>query len=91
MKFVISECSGCSATGVYQGMCEGPGIAVVCLLCKGTGQTKMTYKPFVKRKVRKGVKIVHRSAGTFIAGPIGPTGEGIPYSEFLKGKMTVKP
>ena len=82
---VQAECEACDATGIYRGMAEPEGIGVVCLVCKGTGMVKIEYTPFTARKRRKDVKTVHRSAGTFIAGPIGPTGKAVTYSQFLEG------
>jgi len=38
-QVVLAECSSCHGTGLYSGMCEGPGVAVVCLTCDGLGGT----------------------------------------------------
>lgn len=84
---VQAECGSCGATGIYRGMAEPEGVGVVCLTCKGTGAVKLEYTPFTARKRRKDVRIVHRTAGTFIAGPIGPTGQGVTYSQFLEGQL----
>jgi len=80
-------CTACDGTGLYQGMCEPNGVAVVCIRCTGTGCQKLRYEPFVKRKPRRGIKFVHRSKGTFIAGPVGPDKSSITYKEFCAGKM----
>ena len=82
---VQAECESCGATGIYRGMAEPEGVGVICLVCKGTGAVKLEYTPFTARKRRKDVRTVQRSAGTFIAGPIGPTGKSVTYSEFLEG------
>jgi hypothetical protein len=84
---VLTQCDECGGTGLYQGMCEGPGIAVVCVRCDGTGCRKISYIPFTARKERRGVKVVKRSAGTFIVTGVGPRGDGITYAEFKQGKM----
>ena len=34
-------CSACDGTGLYQGMAEHSGAAVVCYKCKGTGKVKV--------------------------------------------------
>ena len=88
MESVKTECEACGGTGVYSGMCEAEGEAVVCLRCNGTGCDTLRYRPFVKRKnCRRGIKSVRRSRGTFIATGVGPTGGSVSYAEFKKGKM----
>lgn len=87
MAHVQAECDSCGATGIYRGMCEPEGVGVVCLNCKGTGCVKVEYTQFKFRKKRKDVKTVRRSAGTFIAGPIGQTGKAVSYADFLQGTM----
>ena len=82
---VQAECESCDATGIYRGMAEPEGVGVICRVCSGTGSVKIEYVPFTSRKRRKDVGTVYRSAGTFIAGPIGPTGKSVTYSEFLEG------
>jgi len=40
-KFILEgecECSACKGTGLYVGMAEREGAAVVCSRCKGTGK-----------------------------------------------------
>ncbi|GAH55007.1 unnamed protein product, partial [marine sediment metagenome] len=32
------ECNDCKGTGLYTGMAEGDGFAVVCHACNGTGK-----------------------------------------------------
>jgi DnaJ-class molecular chaperone len=83
---VEAECRSCSGTGLYQGFCEPKYTAVVCLNCQGTGCTTLKYKPFVKRRGKRGVKRVKRSAGAFIATGVGPVGDSITYAEFKDGK-----
>lgn len=82
---VKAECSSCSGTGLYSGICEGPGVAVICLTCNGTGCEEIMYKPFVGRTGRRDIKIVRLSRGRFIATGVGPTGESISYKDFIKG------
>lgn len=87
MKHVVkAECNSCDGTGLYQGMCEPEGVAVVCLGCKGTGCEEIAYKPFKKRKPKRGVKRVYLSPSRMILAA-GPRGDGITYAEFSKGKM----
>jgi hypothetical protein len=80
------ECSACGGTGIYHGFAEPQGVGVICLGCNGTGKAKFKYTPFTGRKLRKDIKAVRRSQGTFIATGVGPTGKSITYEEFLKGK-----
>jgi hypothetical protein len=46
------KCPSCKGTGLYQGMGEGKGFAVVCHTCSGTGKHhfKHVYEEFTKRK-----------------------------------------
>ena len=42
MKRTITiECQACGGTGLYKGMCERDGAAVVCEQCHGTGKTEL--------------------------------------------------
>ena len=85
MVKVKAECNACKSTGLYSGMCEGDGVAVICLGCNGTGCMEIAYKPFKKRHERKGIRIVRLSRGTFIGAGVGPYGSCITYKEFLNG------
>ena len=87
MRSVEVQCRDCHGTGLYSGFCEGSGVAVVCLVCGGTGCETIPYTPFTERKPKKGIKTVRRSGGTFLATGVGPTGKPISYKEFAKGKM----
>lgn len=55
-----SECQSCDATGLYVGMGERSGAAVVCVYCKGTGKRhhRVEYDDFVDRRPRNNVKRV---------------------------------
>jgi hypothetical protein len=64
------------------------GHPVVCLTCNGTGCDTLLYRPFIKRKVIKGVKTVRLSRGKFILTGVGPRGTEVSYKEFLEGKLT---
>ncbi len=87
MNTVKAECSSCGGTGLYSGMCEGEGIAVVCLTCGGTGCEEIRYRPFERRKGRRDIQTVRLSRGSFIATGVGPTGGSITYQEFAAGKL----
>lgn len=84
---IEAECSSCKGTGVYRGFAEPKDVAVICLMCGGTGHQDIEYTPFTGRKNRTDVKVVKRSAGNFIVTGVGPTGGSVTYQEFLNGKM----
>lgn len=92
------ECQSCDGTGVYTGMAENGGAAVVCRTCKGTGKYhyKFEYKEFTGLKKREDIKRVYISGyGYGLApkkinfdkvGEVDLTKEGVSYEEFLEGK-----
>jgi len=86
MNTIKIECQSCDGTGLYCGMAEPKGTAVVCLTCSGTGCVDYRYKPFVKRKSKSGVNEVFRSRGSFILS-CGKYGNGISYRQFEGGQM----
>lgn len=83
---IKTECPSCGGTGLYRGMAEPEGVAVVCLTCNGSGCKELTYTPFTARKRRGDVREVKRSKGEFIFA-CGPRGDAISYQDFMNGKM----
>lgn len=93
------ECPYCEGTGVYVGMGERDGAAVVCIRCEGTGsyEYKYQYNEFAGRKKRKDVTRVFLSGYGYCVGVtevildngvrVDFSKEGITYEEFLGGKM----
>ena len=89
------ECGSCRATGLYRGFAEPPGVAVVCLNCKGTGAILYQLSPmediyankFTGRKRRNDVQHVKRSAGSLLVLGVGPVGQSISYESFLAGNL----
>ncbi len=93
MKIEIDEqCPDCGGTGLYIGMAERDGAAVVCYKCKGAGKFHFVheYEEFTGRKTREGVKRV------FAANPGIVIGEregvcylsgfgGMPYEDWIAG------
>ena len=87
MLTVKIECRDCGANGLYQGFAEPEGHAVICITCGGTGCEKISYRPFERRKGKKGIHTVSRSRGSFIGAGVGAVGASISYFEFEAGKM----
>ncbi|MEK7626483.1 MAG: hypothetical protein AAB423_03995 [Patescibacteria group bacterium] len=81
---VQAKCTSCGGTGLYKGMAEPPGVAVICLDCEGTGARTITFIPYTGRVKCEDVQTVQRSAGKFIAFGTGPVGEKLSYQDFLK-------
>ena len=92
------ECPACGGTGIYSGMGEGEGVAVICYKCDGTGAYRYsyTYNDFTGRKEKNGVKRVYLKGSSYKLGlgkinfsngigEIDMDKEGISYSEFLTG------
>lgn len=76
-------CEACKGTGLYRGMREGPGEAVICVRCHGSG--KQTKELFDGRKIRGDVKVVRLSGGVcMFAG--SPGKQTVTYEEFLNGQ-----
>ncbi len=84
------ECRSCGGTGLYCGMAEPKGTAVVCLSCGGTGCENISYTPFTKRKHKPGVHTVSLSRGCLIAFGVGAGGKSISYNAFVNGLMPTK-
>jgi len=87
------ECPTCEGSGLFVGLAERDGAAVVCNLCRGTGKrhTKIIWKDFTGKKPKLGVKRV------FATNPGICIGEnkkkrlllthfgGLSYEEWLRG------
>jgi hypothetical protein len=97
MKKVIDvfyACQACKATGLYVGMAERDGAAVVCHTCNGSGKARhiFEYEEFESRKKRKDVEQVFQTNPGICIG----TGKekqyklsdfgGMPYGEWLESK-----
>ena len=88
-------CKSCSGTGLYIGIAERDGAAVVCRKCKGTGcfHFKHEYEPFTERResestirqvyeTNPGICIGTGENGEYRLGDFG----GMPYQDWLDGK-----
>lgn len=93
------QCQSCKGTGVYVGMAERDGAAVVCHTCKGNGKYKykFEYEEFDGLKKREDVTRVFKQSYGFVIAPrkldfknigeIDMTKEGVSYDDFTKGAM----
>ena len=73
---VKAECTSCGGTGLYVGMCEHDGAAVVCHACKGKGFIEEKIKVFSERKKHKFATRVFQTACGIGIG-MGKTESGI--------------
>ena len=76
------ECQSCDATGIYKGFMEREGEGVVCVNCRGSGCITFKYKPFAKRKKRKGINRIRVGSGLILDKP--RTESWFSYEEFEK-------
>lgn len=96
---MIIQCPSCNGTGVYVGLGEGEGTAVVCSTCKGRGwyEYVYNYNEFSGRKHKDGVDRVYLDGYGYKlgsgkinfdgVGEIDMDREGVSYKEFVAGKM----
>jgi len=85
------ECDSCKGSGLYVGMAERDGAAVVCGMCKGKGHYtyEFKYKEFTKLRVRKDIKqVVQVNPGICISSEINCG--GMSYKDWLAGKSFKK-
>jgi len=87
VKTLKVQCPSCDGTGLYVGLSEVPGTAVVCIDCEGTGNQIMKFTPFTKRKEKPKITEVYLSAGAYIGTYTGAIGNAISYEDFKEGKM----
>ena len=86
------QCKSCKGTGLYVGLGERDGAAVVCHTCQGTGchHFKYEYEDFKERKPRNGViRVYDVNPGICIGTGNGHRLEdfgGIPLTEWRGGK-----
>ena len=84
------ECTDCGGTGLYIGMAERDGAAVICHKCRGTGckHVRLEYEPFHNRHTRTDVDRVYQSNPGIMIGKGGGKYAlsdfgGITYAEWL--------
>lgn len=91
MKIEFDEkCPSCKGTGLYVGMGERDGYAVVCHTCNGTGKHHFVheYDEFEGRVPRKGVHtVVEVNPGICLGGEKGELDfGGMPFEDWDQGK-----
>lgn len=80
-------CKSCHGTGLYVGLAERDGAAVVCSTCTGTGRSTFTYEPFTGRAAAPaGVTSVHVARGYMLGQGHPRCDGGLPISEWEPGK-----
>ena len=90
------KCQSCNGTGLYVGMAERDGSAVICSTCKGTGKFhhKFSYEEFTEKNKRDDVKRVFKTSCGFMHTPndamvegklIEFSKSGVSYKDWLKG------
>lgn len=89
----VGECDKCDGTGLYVGLAERPGAAVVCWACDGEGRRtyRLVWKEFHGRKRRPRVERVFQvNPGGVVDLSEGRAGMensgGMPYSDWLEGR-----
>ena len=87
------ECQSCGGTGLYVGLAERDGAAVVCAKCKGTGcfHFKHEYVEFTERKEHEDVlQVYEANPGIYIGVASGKYAlsdfGGMPYSHWGRGE-----
>ncbi len=86
-KIVITrQCSSCAGTGLYDGIGERDGFAVVCSQCSGTGKSIQTieWEDFTRRIAAKGVRQVLECNPGICAGGTRDFG-GMSYTDWDAG------
>ena len=85
MITIKRQCESCGGTGLYSGMGECKGAAVVCHTCNGTGCEVVQIKntPFTGRKKKVGIKTVYQANPGIGLGP--NMRGGLPYKLWLLG------
>ena len=63
------QCGECRATGLYVGLMERDGEAVICVRCGGKGWVHLDYKEFTGRKRRNGVTKIRAGTGWITDNP----------------------
>lgn len=88
---VEHECTACKGYGIYSGMGESDGAAVVCRLCRGSGMAVSWFEEFHGRKEKDGIVRVYEANPGIKIGSNESRGltledfGGMPYDKWLCG------
>ena len=84
------ECSKCGGNGLYVGMAERDGAAVVCRTCDGTGRVERRheYYEFSGRREREDITQVYATSAGIVLAPNVVFG-GVSYSEWKERPESV--
>lgn len=92
---IKTKCKSCGGTGLYRGLVEGNGVAVVCWSCGGLGYREEEYQePDLNLKVRQDTLVVVRDCFGYRFPSDDVVEFGFPhvtYKEFLNGELPRKP
>ncbi len=85
-------CQSCGGTGLYVGMAEHDGAAVICTKCDGIGcySYKFDYEDFVEKKERGDVIRVFKTGAGYVHSAKDVSGiefskGGVSYAQWLNG------
>lgn len=83
---VQAVCNACGGTGLYIGMAERDGVAVVCSTCNGSGAMTVRYTPFKRQlPAPASVTSVHVARG-YVLGDKHPACDGgLPIEQWKQG------
>ncbi|MCY4471140.1 MAG: hypothetical protein OXC08_20685 [Thiotrichales bacterium] len=86
----VEQCGPCAGTGLYVGIGERDGAAVVCHQCDGTGRREKVheYIEFSGQRERDDVRQVYRTGSGFCIAPDVVPG-GASYEEWLENPEIV--
>lgn len=86
---VSAWCRACRGTGLYAGLGERGGLAVVCKDCRGTGENQIVFRPFTGRQPRTDItQVVAVNPGVTLAPE--DTGGGVSYRQWEQDPDSVR-
>ncbi len=82
------QCKSCKGTGLYTGMAERDGFAVVCRTCEGTGKHHFVYgyDDFTKRVKKPHIKRVLKTNPGICVGAGNYNFGGMSFEDWEQGK-----
>jgi hypothetical protein len=84
------ECQSCKGTGLYVGMAEKEGLAVICHDCEGKGYIFFSYNEFTGKKKRRNIThVISQNPGFMLSPDYVSDGDKITYDDWYNGKTVV--